>query len=162
MACNNIESHIKIPFNNAHAHTGMNCNNVHSHTGMNCNNIESHIGMNCNNVHSQINMKNLYTPYTSVGKNIPVITTKSNYLPHLGFYDYNDSSILSLVTEREAGIYNSRPCNKIPVIEDVEYPDHCFQTACSTTFPCHSAMRVKYTNKNIKDTSCCSTCFLNR
>ena len=58
-----------------------------------------------------------------------------------------------VIAEREAGWRKRQDsCYKVnaPPIRD-NYPNHCFQSACSTIYPCYPEYMTKYADKEAMD-----------
>ena len=74
--------------------------------------------------------------------------TDFDHFPYTRFYRgvYHSSDPIAL--EREAGWRPQRKECYTPncCIDQPIYPNHCFETACSTTFPCYPPSMSKYSN----------------
>jgi hypothetical protein len=95
---------------------------------------------NVNNVRMQINRKNLNTPYHATTKQASGVLTDYDTFPYPRWFRGVYYSPNPIVSEREAGW---RPrhdnCYRLESIKEQDkYPKHCYETACSTTFPCLS------------------------
>lgn len=100
-------------------------------------------------IRNQIQMKKEYHPYYSTMNNTKSVITDMDHFPYTRFYRgiYNSSD--PIVFEREAGWRPTRNfCYKGAICTDKDpYPNHCFETACSTVFPCYPQYLTKYADK---------------
>lgn len=99
---------------------------------------------NISSIRNQIELKTGCNPQFGTLNKAEKTITDFDHFPYTRFYRgiYNSSD--PIVIEREAGwrprreeCYTPNNCGK------VQYPNHCFETSCSTTFPCYPA----YVNK---------------
>lgn len=103
---------------------------------------------NHNFVQSLIQNKKNFIPYYSSG---PSVLTDTDVFPYTRFYRSDPSSEFPIVIEREAGwkpVKNR--CYNNPVVKpelDL-YPNHCFQSAPSVTYPCYPETMRKYSDKD--------------
>lgn len=112
---------------------------------INQNNIES--------VREEIKKKIGWRPYLANNLSVTHSITDHDHHPYSrwyrGVYYYPDP----IVAEREAGWRPmQQQCytpNHIPMPDPV--PEHCFQAACSTIFPCYPKYLAKYADKNSLD-----------
>ena len=90
-------------------------------------------------------------PYYSSGT---TIRTDMDVFPYPRFYRGNFESKDPIIFEREAG-WNPRHDNayQIPITVESKdyYPNHCFQSAPSTTYPCYPEYLRKYSDKRQMD-----------
>ena len=105
---------------------------------------------NVNNVRKQILRKQSSTPYFSTEQNGAGVLTDFDSFPYQRFYRGVPESDKPIVLEREAGW---RPrhdnCYKLPPVNNPEvYPDHCFEVACSTTYPCYPKYLQKIADRD--------------
>ena len=99
-------------------------------------------------VKSQITAKQSnYTHFGTLNEAEQTLTDFDHF-PYTRFYRGVYHSSDPVVIEREAGwrpqrnqCYTPNCCNEIPI-----YPNHCFETACSTTFPCYPPASSKYSS----------------
>ena len=75
--------------------------------------------------------------------------TDFDHFPYTRFYRGVYTSKDPITIEREAGwrphrqqCYTPNCCNEPSI-----YPNHCFETACSTVFPCYPPYLTKYSDK---------------
>lgn len=96
------------------------------------------IDNNIKNIRQQIVHKQSCTPHHATVADIQSIVTDYDHFPYSRFYKgvYNHDN--PIIAEREAG-YRPRYPQQIQTncdpIEEIE-PNHCFQSACSTIYPC--------------------------
>ena len=114
---------------------------------------------NISYIRSQIlQKKDTSKPYFGLNGMVKNVVTDYDNQPYNRYYRgvYNKSN--PIVAEREAGF---RPVMKKCYAPHIEYddykpPNHCFETACSTVYPCYPAYMRKYSDKEELDL------FLNR
>jgi hypothetical protein len=103
---------------------------------------------NKNFVGNMIKNKNNYNPYYSSG---PSTMTDVDTFPYPRYYRGDFSSEYAVIFEREAGWRTQKnKCYANPVVKDEVkyYPNHCFQGAPSTTYPCYPEYLRKYADKD--------------
>ena len=103
---------------------------------------------NKNFVKQMIEQKNSPTIYYSSG---PSVQTDMDVFPYSRFYRGTHKSDLPITIEREAGWRpRNNKCYNNPVVQlDTDlYPNHCFQAAPSTTYPCYPEYQRKYSDKD--------------
>ena len=103
---------------------------------------------NHNFVQSLIQNKKNFIPYYSSG---PSVLTDMDVFPYTRFYRNNPASDHISIFEREAGwkpVKNK--CYDDPVVKPEKdlYPNHCFQSAPSVTYPCYPETMRKYSDKD--------------
>lgn len=104
---------------------------------------------NIASIRKQIAEKTKSTPFYGTSNNVSSITTDMDHFPYTRNFRGIYKSTEPVVFEREAGwrprqdsCYSVNYCkNKGP------YPNHCFETACSTVYPCHPETLQKYSDK---------------
>lgn len=87
------------------------------------------------------------TPYYSSG---PSVQTDMDIFPYTRFYR-GGTGDLPHIMDREAGWKKIRnECYDVPVVSQNKeyYPNHCFQSAPSTTYPCYPETLRKYSDKD--------------
>jgi hypothetical protein len=102
---------------------------------------------NHNFVKQMIEQKNSSIPYYSSG---PSVQTDMDVFPYTRFYRGTHKSDLPITFQREAGWRaRNNKCYNEPVVkpETDLYPNHCFQAAPSTTYPCYPEYQRKYSDK---------------
>lgn len=81
------------------------------------------------------------------------ILTDYDTFPYHRYWRGVPTSHFPVVAEREAGWrHRFDNCYKIEEpIQDVPYPKHCFQTSCSTIYPCSSSYNKTFNDREIID-----------
>ena len=110
---------------------------------------------NINHVRSQIKAKNSpYIYYSTIADSETTITDHDHF-PYTRYFQGVSESPEAIVGEREAGFrkvnnscYNLNPkppfdTNPYPY----NYPNHCFQSACSTVHPCYPELVDIYSKR---------------
>jgi hypothetical protein len=105
---------------------------------------------NVKNIRSQILKKQNYQPYFATLNTGSIVLTDYDHFPYTRYFRGVPKSNRPIVAEREAGwrpVYNT--CYK----NDNEYPEEknnnfCFETACSTVYPCHPEYLAKYADRD--------------
>ena len=95
---------------------------------------------NVNNVRRMIYMKEYSCkPFYATVHNSESVITDYDVFPYPRWFRGVYNSDRPIVAEREAGFrqrddncYKTVQCDR----DDFEYPNHCFEVACSTIFPC--------------------------
>ena len=110
---------------------------------------------NVANVRAQILRKELSTPYHATVEQAGGVLTDYDTFPYPRWFRGVYYSKDPIVAEREAGW---RPrhdnCYKVMIPPNdgiIPYPNHCFESACSTVFPCYPEQLAKYTDKEFLD-----------
>jgi hypothetical protein len=95
---------------------------------------------NIASVRKQIHEKNGCDPYYGTVNDAVSVVTDMDHFPYTRFFRGVYKSTYPVVMERESGwrpqrnsCYSVNNCN-----QKAPYPNHCFQTACSTVYPCYS------------------------
>jgi hypothetical protein len=94
-----------------------------------------------------IELKQSSIPFYSSG---PSVKTDMDVFPYTRFYRGGRSD-QPYIMEREAGWRELRnKCYDVPVVSQDKklYPNHCFQSAPSTTYPCYPETLRKYSDKD--------------
>jgi hypothetical protein len=103
-------------------------------------------------VRNQIYLKNGYDPYYSTINNIQSTSTEINHHPFNKWFRGVYNSSQPFICEREAGFVSNKDMyynSKITDNTEITYPNHCFEGACSTVYPCNT----NKTNRNLLNTS---------
>jgi hypothetical protein len=98
------------------------------------------------NIKNIIALKQQSYPYYSTGTSI---LTDMDSFPYTRFYRGEYTSDNPIIMEREAG-WRSRCENDYKPIKDIQttyYPNHCFQAAITTVYPCMPEYQRKYADK---------------
>lgn len=101
--------------------------------------------LNYQNVLSQIQLKKGYLPYYATENTTSIVLTDYDYFPYKRWWRGQTGLDTPIVAEREAGwrprqdaCYSKMPnLHKPPALADF-----CFETACSTVYPCKVAAPV--------------------
>ena len=107
--------------------------------------------LNVGNVRTQIARKKDPNPYHATTQQAVQVITDYDTFPYPRYYRGVPDSSVPIVAEREAGW---RPrhdgcyrVNQPPSMTPGPYPNHCFQSACSTVFPCYPEYLTKYADR---------------
>ena len=92
------------------------------------------------------NKQQVNLPYMSSGTSI---STDMDVFPYPRFYRGDYKSTNAIIFEREAGFKPRHDTcyQKSPVITNEYYPNHCWQAAPSTQYPCYPEYLRKYSDK---------------
>ena len=105
---------------------------------------------NITNIRNEINKKNSTTPYTSTQEQGASAITDFDSFPYNRWYRGRVGVSDPVIIEREAGFRARKDdCYKFHSVNNntVEYPNHCFETACSTVFPCYPQYFMKESDR---------------
>ena len=92
--------------------------------------------------------KSFYATNRTVGK---IITDRDNF-PYDRYYRGVYQNPQPVILEREAGYrFVENNCYKTVSDAKGEYPRHCFQSACSTVYPCYPDYLRQYADKDKLD-----------
>lgn len=111
---------------------------------------------NVQNVREQINKKKASTPYLATSNIQNQSITDYDSFPYNRWYRGVPELYTPVIAEREAGWRpRNDDCYKVIPNNDLNqhsnYPNHCFETSCSTTFPCYPQYLKKYADKEAMD-----------
>lgn len=105
---------------------------------------------NVQNVRQQIHNKLGSNPYIGTATQAQQIITDMDHQPYTRFYRGVYWSSDPVAMEREAGFrkvknycYINSDC-----VTSTGYPNNCFETACSTVYPCYTEYLDKFADKN--------------
>jgi hypothetical protein len=103
-------------------------------------------------VRYMIKCKNSSTPYHATEQNAGDVLTDFDHFPYNRFYRGVFNSPRPVVIEREAG-WRARQddCYDVvtpPTHEKNPYPNHCFESACSTVYPCYPDFLTKFADRD--------------
>ena len=97
--------------------------------------------VNIANVREQIVRKKCNSPYFATTDHYNQVWTDYDVFPYTRFFSGIPLSSKPIVAEREAGwMFRKDECYKASKLSNIceePYPNHCFQSACSTVRPCH-------------------------
>lgn len=108
---------------------------------------------NVQNVRSEISKKLSSQPYYATKPAATSVLTDYDTFPYPRWWRGVPASTLPIVAERESGWRPRRDsCYRVvsPALES-PYPDGCFQTSCSTTYPCYRSYVTNYQNRDKAD-----------
>ena len=106
---------------------------------------------NVNHVRRQIAKKNGSAPYLATKKEASDILTDYDVFPYPRYFRGVPTSSVPIVAEREAG-WRPRHDDCYKVLQPpskINYPNHCYQAACSTVYPCYPEYLTKYADKEL-------------
>ena len=101
-------------------------------------------------VRKQIHLKKGCEPYYGTINQADAVVTDMDHHPYTRFYRGVYDSHQPVVFEREAGwrpqrdsCYSVNKCN-----QSSPYPNHCFEAACSTVYPCYPPYLQKFSDRD--------------
>lgn len=108
---------------------------------------------NISTVRKNIARKCSSNPYHATINQAGSIVTDYDNFPYNRWYRGKPTSSRPIIAEREAG-WRPRHEQCYEVVEPEcsqkkhsTYPNHCFETACSTVFPCYPEYLTKYADR---------------
>lgn len=117
--------------------------------------------ININNIRQQIAIKKGYQPYLATENQASQVITDYDTFPYPRWFRGVPESYRPIVAEREAG-WRPRYDNCYKVIEPKDnvnvYPNHCYETACSTVYPCYPEYLTKYADREALNVMLNNTC----
>lgn len=115
---------------------------------------------NIENTKRMIERKKNHKPIYATVEDTKNVITDMDHFPYTRFFRGVSYFPNPIVMEREAGwrpVQNS--CYHMNrVLKPREYPNHCFETACSTVLPCFPKYERKYEDKVALDIQLNNTC----
>lgn len=112
-------------------------------------------------VRRQIEAKKSHKPYIGTIEDTLNIVTDMDHNPYTRFYRGIYNSHDPVVFEREAGwraVKNN--CYRVACNQKQSYPNHCWESACSTTYPCYPEYLTKYSDKKALDVQLNNACIV--
>ena len=106
---------------------------------------------NVNHVREQIAKKSGFLPYLATKKEASNIITDYDVFPYPRYFRGVPTSSVPIVAEREAG-WRPRHDDCYKVLQppnEINYPNHCYEAACSTVYPCYPEYLTKYADKEL-------------
>jgi hypothetical protein len=105
---------------------------------------------NVASVRKRIAMKQGCNPYYGTINAAASIITDMDHHPYTRFYRGIPSSTDPVVFEREAGWRPQRNyCYGVSNCEEKgSYPNHCFESGCSTVYPCYPQYLQKFSDRD--------------
>ena len=116
---------------------------------------------NVQSVRYQIHQKQQSQPFFGTINDAESIITDMDHFPYTRFYRgvYNSSD--PLVFEREAGWRPLRDsCYKSSCNTKTPYPNHCYEVACSTVYPCHPKILHRYSDRDALNVQTNNACII--
>lgn len=105
---------------------------------------------NVSSVRDQIHLKQGCQPFFGTSTEAKKVVTDMDHFPYSRFFRGVYYSSDPVVFERESGwraerdpCYGSAGCRR----QD-PYPNHCFESACSTVYPCYPQYLTKYADRD--------------
>jgi len=100
-------------------------------------------------VKAQIELMKSGGPFHATKNYVKTVVTDYDTVPYPRWYRGQVQSDVPIVAEREAGWRPQRNnCYKLKCKPpDEEYPNHCFEAACSTVFPCYPQYLQKFSDR---------------
>jgi hypothetical protein len=117
---------------------------------------------NVQTIREQISKKKLSQPYLATSVPKTHVMTDYDSFPYTRWFRGVPQMHNPVIAEREAGWRTRRDdCyNLVIPVNNIHnnYPNHCFETACSTTFPCYPNYLKKFADKEAMDVMLNKTC----
>lgn len=104
---------------------------------------------NVASVRKQISEKNGSNPFYGTRNGVESVITDMDHFPYTRFFRGIYKSTEPVVVERESGWRPHRAtCYSINYCKDKDpYPNHCFETACSTVYPCYPKIIKRHSDR---------------
>lgn len=118
--------------------------------------------MNVDNIRSQIAIKKGCAPYHATINQAAEVTTDYDTFPYPRWWRGVTGLSQPVIAEREAG-YRPRHDNCYKIHESpnqVPYPNHCFEAACSTVYPCYPSYLNRYADREALDIMLNNSCIV--
>lgn len=118
--------------------------------------------LNIDSVRKQIQLKQSDKPFYGNANMATSVVTDMDNFPYNRFFRgvYNSSD--PVVFEREAGwrpVQNN--CYSTNIIKQKEpYPNHCWESSCSTVYPCYPEYVDRYQNRDARNVQLNRSCIL--
>lgn len=118
--------------------------------------------VNISSIRKQIYMKTGCNPHFGTINEAESVITDMDHFPYTRFYRGVPSSSEPIVLEREAGWRPQRnSCYDVNHCKGKEiYPNHCFESACSTVYPCYPQYLQKFSDKNALNVQLNNACIV--
>jgi len=102
------------------------------------------------NVREMIALKKNSHPYYATSLSTTNALTDMDHFPYSRFYRGVVGFDQPVLIEREAGWrpVDNRCYRLNKPYTDTAYPNHCFETACSTVYPCYPQYLQKFSDRN--------------
>ena len=109
---------------------------------------------NLKHIREQIDYKNQsINPFYATSENASQVVTDQDHFPYTRFFRGVYDNPNPVVFTREAG-YRPRHENCYDIVSPPTKdpkPNHCFESACSTVYPCYPEQLSRYSDKNKRD-----------
>lgn len=117
---------------------------------------------NVASIRKQIELKRGCLPYYGTATVADSIITDMDHHPYTRFYRGVPNSSQPVVFEREAGWRPQRDsCYSVNCSGPPNpYPNHCFEAACSTVYPCYPPSLSKVTDKSALNVQLNNSCIV--
>jgi len=119
--------------------------------------------VNVASIRKQISMKTGYEPHFGTVNEAESVITDMDHFPYTRFYRGVPSSSHPIVFEREAGWRPQRDsCYSVTnnCKDNSLYPNHCFEAACSTVYPCYPQYLQKFSDRDALNVQLNSACIV--
>lgn len=105
---------------------------------------------NVSSVRDQIYLKQGCQPFFGTSTEAKTVVTDMDHFPYTRLFRGVYHSSDPVVFEREAGWRPTRNSCYGPaaVSRSMPYPNHCFESACSTVYPCYPRYLQKFSDKD--------------
>jgi len=117
---------------------------------------------NVASVRNQIYMKTRCLPHFGTINGAESVVTDMDHFPYTRFYRGVYNSSQPVVFEREAGwrpqrdaCYSVNECN-----QKSPYPNHCWESACSTVYPCYPQYLQKFSDRSALNVQLNNACIV--
>ena len=113
-------------------------------------NNKSLTGNNVSSVREQIYIKQGCQPFFGTSTEAKTVVTDIDHFPYTRFFRGVYYSSDPIVFEREAGWRPTRDScyGHVDCSRSMPYPNHCFESACSTVYPRYQQYSQKFSDKN--------------
>ena len=118
---------------------------------------------NVNLIQNQIDMKNYYTPHYGTSTEAKSVINDMDHFPYTRFFRGVYNSDVPIVFEREAGWrpqINSCYTGINNCQEEISYPNHCFESACSVVYPCNPEYLKKISDRDALNVQLNKSCIV--
>lgn len=127
---------------------------------------------NVSSIQNQIRMKTQSAPYFGTFNEAESIVTDMDHFPYTRFFRGVYNSSQPIVFEREAGwrpqhdncykvgSLSNQVDNKCNQNTTENYPNHCFETACSTVYPCYPSYLQKIADRDALNVQLNNSCIV--
>ena len=105
---------------------------------------------NVSSVREQIHLKQGSKPFFGTSTDTKTVMTDMDHFPYTRFFRGVYYSSDPIAIEREAGWRPTKYSCYRPTAfsRSMSYPNHCFESACSTVYPCYPPYLQKFSDKD--------------